>query len=258
MEEKFDVQKVCKLLIKRIRLILTVMLLGLLVTSIMVYFVITPKYSSQSQLVVTLPKTENTKFNDVNSNLQMISTYKDLIISDLVLDQVKDNIGKKHDISMTTRQLRKMIDVSQNQDSQMFSIQVTNEDKKYAANIANAVAQIFKKNAKKVLNVDRITIISNAVMGDKPVSPNKKLFLFAGSILFLLAGIGIALLAEAMNRTVKDSKYLTEELGITLLGSVTKLTDKEVEKSIEKIAKFMDNQEETTVNSRDIRRRSRL
>lgn len=237
------------------------MFAGLAVAGVLTFFIITPKYSSQAQLVVTLPQKENTNVNDVNSNLQMINTYKDFIVSDLVLNQVQSQLSSQYKLKMTPIEIKHSIAVEQNQNSQMFSIIAKNSKSIDAAHIANTVAKIFQDNAKDVLNVDRITIISDAIAEPKPVSPNTKLFLAAGIILGILFGLVMALLFELMDRTVKTATFVTEELGITLLGAVPEISDKEIAQNIKKAYQLTTNNRETTqeiTNSTERRRRSRV
>ena len=71
----------------------------------------------------------------------------------------------------------------------MFSIKATDISSVYAANIANTTALVFQENAKDVLNVDKISIISNAQASTEPVSPNNKLNLAIGLVLGFIVGI---------------------------------------------------------------------
>lgn len=234
MEQTYSVKQLLNILLKRTTLILMWGILGVAVSAAVTFFVITPKYSSQAQLVVTLPQKENTNVNDVNSNLQMINTYKDFIVSDLVLNQVEDRLKSDYNMTMKPAQIKDSISVAQNQNSQMFSIIAKSPKASEAANIANTVATIFKENAKDVLNVDRITIISTAVVNTTPVSPNHKLFIIVGLILGLGLGVAFALIAELMDRTVKDSQFIVEELGFTILGTVPEVSDKDIASYIKK------------------------
>lgn len=234
MEQAYSIKQLLNILLKRITMILLWGLLGIAAAAAVTFFVITPKYSSQAQLVVTLPQKENTNVNDVNSNLQMINTYKDFIVSDLVLNQVEDRLKSDYNMRMKPEEIKSSISVTQNQNSQMFSIIAKSPKASEAANIANTVANIFKENAKDVLNVDRITIISNAVVDTTPVSPNHKLFLLAGLIVGLIIGIAFAMIAELMDRTVKDSQFIVEELGFTILGTVPEVSDKDITNYIKK------------------------
>lgn len=234
MEQTYSIKQLLDILVKRITMILLWGFLGIAAAAAVTFFVITPKYSSQAQLVVTLPQTENTNVNDVNSNLQMINTYKDFIVSDLVLNQVEDRLKSDYNLKMKPEEIKSSISVAQNQNSQMFSIIAKSPKASEAANIANTVANIFKENAKDVLNVDRITIISNAVVDTTPVSPNHKLFLLAGLVVGLIIGMAFAMIAELMDRTVKDSQFIVEELGFTILGTVPEVSDKDIANYIKK------------------------
>lgn len=71
---------------------------------------------------MTLPQSDTANVNDVNTNLQMINTYKDMIVSDLVLNEVKDRLETEDNVKMTAGQIKDAISVNQSQNSQMFSI----------------------------------------------------------------------------------------------------------------------------------------
>lgn len=234
MDQTYNLNQLFSILLKRIKMIIFWGLVGIGVSAVITFFVITPKYSSQAQLVVTLPQTENTNVNDVNSNLQMINTYKDFIVSDLVLNQVENRLKSDYNMKMSPEEIKDSISIAQNQNSQMFSIISLSQNAKSAANIANTVANIFKENAKDVLNVDRITIISNAVVDTDPVSPNHKLFLVFGMLVGIGLGMVFAMIAELMDRTVKDSQFIVEELGFTILGTVPEVSEKDIANYIKK------------------------
>lgn len=228
MEETISIKQLFELLRKRLGLIVVGGLVGVLIAGLLAFFILTPKYSSQAQLVVTLPQTETTNANDVNTNLQMINTYKDIITGDLVTNEVADKLNADYGIKMSAGGLKEAIQVEQNQNSQMFSIIATSTSPRAAANISNVTAEIFKENAKDVLNVDRISIISKAVAGNQPVSPNKKLTLAVGLLLGLMLGVLLAIVLELLDRTVKESRTLTDEFGLTILGNVPAMTQKEL------------------------------
>lgn len=232
MEQTISIKQLFELLRKRIGLIILGGLAGLLISGLLAFFILTPKYSSQAQLVVTLPQTETTNANDVNTNLQMINTYKDIITGDLVTKEVSEKLSSEYGIKMNTNDLKESIKVEQNQNSQMFSIIATSKSPREAANISNTTAEIFKANAKDVLNVDRISIISQAVASSSPVFPNKKLTIAVGLLLGLMLGVFLAVALELLDRTVKESKTLTDEYGLTLLGNVPELTQKELNAKI--------------------------
>lgn len=234
MEETISLKEIFDILRKHLATIFIGLFAGLALAGIMTFFVITPKYSAQAQLIVTLPQSENTNVNDVNTNLQMINTYKDLITGDLVINQVRDRLAAENDITLTVGEIKSAIEVTQSQNSQMFSIKATSNNAVTAEKIANMTAGVFQENAKDVMNVDKISIISNAVASATPVSPNNKLNLAIGIVLGLMVGIGLAFLFEFLDRTVKDDKFIVDTLGFTILGTVPQMTAKEVNATLQK------------------------
>lgn len=234
MEETISLKEIFEILRKHITTILISMFVGLALAGIATFFVITPKYSSQAQLIVTLPQTETTNANDVNTNLQMINTYKDMIVSDLVLNEVKDRLETENNVKMTAGEIGDAIAVNQSQNSQMFSIQATSTNAVTAQQIANTTSLVFQENAKDVMNVDKISIVSSAVASSSPISPNNKLNLAIGLVLGIMVGVGLAFLLELLDRTVKDDKFVTDTLGFTVLGTVPQMTQKELNATIQK------------------------
>ncbi|MDG4512687.1 Wzz/FepE/Etk N-terminal domain-containing protein [Streptococcus suis] len=255
MEETISLKEIFDILKKHVAAILISMFAGLALASVATFFIITPKYNSQAQLIVKLPRTDATNAGDVNTNLLMINTYKDMITGDLVMSTVKDRLESEYDLDKTVSELKGAIQVQQSQNSQMFSIVATDTKPVDAEHIANTTAKVFQENAKDVLDVDKISIISNAQASMTPVSPNNKLNLAIGLVLGMMVGVGLAFLLELLDRTVKDSRFVAENLGFTILGSVSQMTDKELKKTTKSIAAVQNQDNSTT--KQDIARRSR-
>lgn len=228
MEETISLQELIGVLKKRIGLIIVCTFLGLGVAGIVTFFVITPKFSSQAQLIVRLPQNETTNVNDINGNLQMINTYKDLIKSDTVMNEVQQRLKTEYDSDVSVEVLSASVSVNQSPNSQMFSIISKMTDPIVAQNIANQTALVFQEQAKDMVNVDKITIISSATANVTPVSPNDKINLVIGIALGIVLGIGAAFILELFDKTIKDDSFVEDELGFTVLGIVPNMTLKEL------------------------------
>lgn len=255
MEETISLKEIFDILKKHVAAILISMFAGLALASVATFFIITPKYNSQAQLIVKLPRTDATNAGDVNTNLLMINTYKDMITGDLVMSTVKDRLESEYDLDKTVSELKGAIQVQQSQNSQMFSIVATDTKPVDAEHIVNTTAKVFQENAKDVLDVDKISIISNAQASMTPVSPNNKLNLAIGLVLGMMVGVGLAFLLELLDRTVKDSRFVAENLGFTILGSVPQMTDKEIKKTTKSVAAVQ--KQDNSTNKQDKARRSR-
>ncbi|HPJ00118.1 MAG TPA: Wzz/FepE/Etk N-terminal domain-containing protein [Enterococcus sp.] len=241
MEETISLKEIFEVLKKHIALIIVSMFIGVGLAGAITFFVITPQYSSRAQLIVTLPQTENPNgnLNDVNYNLQMLNTYKDIIKEgDTLALQVQERLEKDYGIFLTPTQIKDTLEVTQSQNSQMFSISATSPKAIDAEHIANTAAEVFQETVKDVLtNVDRITIVSKATASSTPVSPNNKLNLAIGLILGLMVGVALAFLMQLLDRTVKDSRFVTDNLEFTILGTVPQMTQKEINATTQKMPK---------------------
>ena len=235
MEEVVSLQEIALVLKKRVLLIFSMMILGIVALAGMTFFLITPKYGTDTQLVVQSNQETLTNANlqsDLTGNVMMVNTYKDLIKSDVVLDQVSLQLTKENGIQYTSNELNKMISVTQSQNSQMFSIRVVSINAKEAMEIANKTAMIFKEKAVEILKVDKVSIISPAKLQTTPVSPNKKLNLLIGAVIGLILGVMIVFLLEFLDKTVKDTKFIENELELPILGEISVLSNKELQSSI--------------------------
>lgn len=66
----------------------------------------------------------------------------------------------------------------------------------------------------------RISVIENAVTPTKPVSPNRPKIIAAGLAAALAAGLGVVVLLEFINRSVRRGADLTKSLGISPIGVI--------------------------------------
>lgn len=240
VEETLDLKDIFLIIKKHFFTIVLCMFIGLGLAGALTFFVITPKYSSQAQLVVTLPQTENTNSNDVNVNLQMINTYKNLIKSDLILNKVKNQMESNYNIKLSVKEINDAIDVVQNENSLMFSLVANSDNALTAERLANTTASIFKDTVKDVLgeSVDKISIISNATVQNTPVSPNHMRNLAIGVLAGIIVGVGLSFAFELLDRTVKSSKFVRDELELTILGTIPQLSAKELQDNTRKVARI--------------------
>src|SRR5690625_7347810 len=104
MEEEISLVELFDIIKKRIGMILSLSLLGLIISSVFTFFIATPQFSSTTQLLVN--RTESTEViqqSDINTNLQLINTYKDIIKAPVILDDDREtlNLHMQHQASAT-------------------------------------------------------------------------------------------------------------------------------------------------------------
>lgn len=226
MEEEISLVELFEIIKKRVGMIISLGLIGLIISAIFTFFIATPQYSATTQILVNRTQSENViQQSDINANLQLINTYKDIIKGPVILDDVRETL----DMDVTHNQLAEMIEIGNQDNSQVFSIRVTTDNPFHSASIANTTAEIFQEEIDDIMNVDNVTIISSAVANPNAVSPNTTLNLAIGLLLGVMIGVGLAFVFEFFDNTVKDKKFITDELGWTYLGGVFEMDEEELE-----------------------------
>lgn len=223
MDETISFREIISILRKHIIAIVVAMCAGGVFAAAVTFLVMQPKYESTVMVLVNRKQTTAAgQYNDLQTDLQMINTYKDIITRDVVLDQVHDNLEKKGIVVGNAHKLAKEITVTNNQNSQVMSVTAKADDPYTARSIANETAKAFRSKITTIMtNAKNVTIISHGTLDKKAVSPRKKLNLLIGLLAGLLIGILFAFLREVTDRTVKDTAFITDTLGLPLLGTIT-------------------------------------
>ncbi|GEN50385.1 YveK family protein [Alkalibacterium pelagium] len=201
------------------------------------FFVVSPQYRSSAQILVNRVQDEQTiQSSDIETNVQLINTFKDILVSPVILDEVLQQLGSE----MTSVDLARKITVSNQFNSQLFTLEVRDTSPQQAAVLANTVAETFQSNVGEIMNVENVSIISSAAPNYTPVSPNKPLSVIMGVIIGLGTGVGTAFVLFFMDHTVKSDKFISEKMKWKVLGQIEEVSMKELimlekEKSVEEI-----------------------
>lgn len=220
-------------------------------------FVISPKYSSSAQILVNQKSNKNdpnAAYATQQANMQLVSTYKDIVTSHVILKDASDRLanpvkvvkkakpakykttddgrkvlvrkaqpavierdGKAYSVS--AEQLAKNISVATQQQSQVFSVSAKADTPEKAKAEANAVARSFRDQIPNIMNINNVTIVAPATNGVQSF-PNVKLITLAGFVIGLVLTFAVIMIREMTNTTVRDDEFLTRELGLTNLGQI--------------------------------------
>lgn len=227
MEETISLKDIFATLRKHLMLIVTITLLAVMVSAGVTFFLMTPKYDASTQILVNQSNANsNTIYqqaNTVQTNVQLVNTYSVIINNPSVLNQVI----KKLNLDMTASELKGMLTVSTEQNSQVFSLTAETDSPSQSVQIVNGVASAFKSQVQKVMNVDNVSILSpaNVASSLNPVKPKTTINLAIAFVVGLMMSVGLAFLLDYMDNTIKTEEDIEKILGLPVLGVISEIKD---------------------------------
>ncbi|MFA5535742.1 MAG: Wzz/FepE/Etk N-terminal domain-containing protein [Bacillota bacterium] len=206
---------------KRFKLIMFVVLAAIIITALATFFVLIPQYQSNTTLMVGKPLhkasvdlDETISYQQIQTNRLLVSTYGEIAKSRLVLDSVIESL----DLEMHSSSLRQKIDVSLVKNTEIIQLTVTDKDPVLAAVIANQLAQAFSEQATKIMNVENIQVIDEAIPSKRPFKPSTRLNLAISAVLGLMAGLLLAFVLEFFDTSIKSPEDVEKYLGLPVIG----------------------------------------
>src|SRR5699024_6958448 len=188
------------------------------------------KYESEAQLLVNQSSDQDTaiQYNEIQTNVNLVNTYKDIIRGNAVLEGVNENLGNV----FTIGELRNAITVAQSPNSQAFYISAIMDSPTDAQNVVINVITEFENTLREFYGekVSSSNLVSVATYNLNQVSPSLIIFAIIGGILGFMIMVGIALVKELMDTRVKSVDDLTN-MGLIRLGEINALTNAQVKKN---------------------------
>jgi len=202
-------------------------IIGMMIAVIISYVVMTPKYSGTIDLLVNQKKTDSQlEYNSQQADLQAINTYKDVLQKPIVLSKVLKEIKTKDNYTGNMSDLQKSISITNETNSQIVSVTVKDKNAYTAADIANAIGDVFSNKIKKIMKINNVTVVTKAKPNVDPVSPKPKINILIGLFLGVILGMFWFIIRDYFDTTVKSDKFLTESLGLANLGTVGHISNK--------------------------------
>ena len=151
LKEFFDYYK------KYVLIVLSVILFS--IAGILIYnvFFKVPVYTTSTTVVLvkneSLNENNNNTIdqNDITLNQKLVSTYRQIIKSKLVLNQVIREL----DLDYSYEKIYSEVSVKAEDDTEILRITVTDSDAKRSKNIANMIARVFDKEVTQIYNINK-------------------------------------------------------------------------------------------------------
>jgi capsular exopolysaccharide synthesis family protein len=210
---------------KRWQIIVAVMFVALAGAALVT--ALSPKiYEASTQLFVSTSGGSDSSalLSGSSFTQQRVKSYADVITTPKVLGPVISSLR----LDTTAARLGDQVTATVPLDTVLIEVAVTSTNPRVAAQVADAVGRQFIKTVADLESVTegqsspvKVTVVSAPTVPTTPISPRRTLNLALGGVLGVLLGIGLALLRDLLDTTIKNEKDCAEVTDTTVIGGIT-------------------------------------
>lgn len=183
-----------------------------------------PTYASTSSVIITLPRSSGVTeaVQGVQLASQLLQSYAALGTSRRAAERIQSRL----DLPESPNAVRSKISITPRLETLLLDVTAVDTDPVRARSIADTatlvlIDEIHTLESNKLDKVEA-SVVDSAQIGTQ-VGPRTKVNLAIGGLLGLVVGTILALLLEALDRSVKSPEQAAELFGSPLLGLVPKL-----------------------------------
>lgn len=223
---KVDLRGYLAIFAKRAWLIVSVVVLALVAAAASV-LIMTPTYEGKAQMFVSTQissgNVNQELFQGSSFSAERAKSYALLVTSPTVLDPVIAQLS----LPMSAHELADHISAEVPVETVLIEISAESNSPEMAAALANAVADSLAKvigdletSETRGSSPVNATVVTPAVAPTSPASPSIPINLGVGLLIGVVTGVGLALLLEKLNTSIKDVSDLSAVTSAPLLASV--------------------------------------
>ena len=197
----------------------------------------TPQYQASTRLFVstnggsTLAETyQGNRFSQ-----ERVVSYAELLMGETLAQRTIDKLG----LDMSAETLRSSVSANAKLDTVLIDVAVTDESPVRARDIANALSDEFVVLVRELETPEsgatpdaRVVVEQRASIPNAAVTPRPLRNIGIGLALGVFIGVGLAIVRELLDNTIKDRQTLEEITGAGLVGTIPLDKDRRREAAI--------------------------
>ena len=206
-EMEIDLLEIFGVLMSRLWLIVLTGVLFAGAAGVFCKFVVTPIYTSTTQLCILSNTTSIASLSDLAIGTQLTQDYIVVTKSRPVVEQVIDNL----ELDMTYEELLAVTTVENPMDTRILSISVTNPDPTLAKQIVDQYAQVSRKRIAHLMDINEPGIIEEGHVAERKTSPTT-------TRNAMILACAVVIIRHMLDDTIKSSEDVERYLGLNTLG----------------------------------------
>ena len=217
---ELELREYIEIILKRIWIIVAITITATFLSGIISVFFLNEVYSTSTTLIVSKQSEGTTlneiQINDINLARGLVDTYSVIVKSDLVMEKVLKEV--RSDMSLDS--LRSKVSVNSEGNTGIIRITVEDTQPEKARDIANSLARVFMNEVESLLRMDNVQIIDIAKAPVSPIKPKVMMNIAIAFILGLMISLGIVLLLEYLDNTIKTPEDVQKYMGLPVIGII--------------------------------------
>lgn len=221
--KEIDLRQLLSGLMRRSWIIILVSILCAVLTFLGTYYLITPEYESAAMFYVnnnSLSLGSDVELGlssgDIVARKNLVDSYIVILKSRTTLRYVIEYAGE--DIDYT--KLAGMISASSVDSTEIFQVVVTSTDPYQAERLANAIAYVLPNRIADIIDNTSAKIVDTAIVPSAPSSPSYSKNTAMGFLIGLVLSVGIVILWELFDVTIRTEEDVTQCCTHPVLASV--------------------------------------
>jgi receptor protein-tyrosine kinase len=193
--------------------------------AVAVTLLMTPLYQGSTRLYVsaTAVGSASDVYQGTLSSQQRVISYTKLVTGETLAQRTVDKLH----LDMSADDLRKQIKATSAPNTVLIDVQVRDPSPVQARDIANALSDEFVLMVSELETPPdgerpnaRVVVEQHASLPTKPVSPQRKRNLAIGLAIGVVLGLGLAVLRDRLDNTVKEPQTVEDIAGVGLVGTI--------------------------------------
>lgn len=197
-----------------------------LAVAVVTLLTVTPTYRASSQVYVAAHggSSLDEMIQGSNFTVRKVKSYAELATSPRVLEPVIETVG----LDDSTTSLAARVEAEQPADTVLITLSVSDASPDIAAQTADAIAENLsvvvpelERSAESTQAPVAISVVRNATVPARPISPNATLTVTLAMLLGLFAGVGLAFLREVLDTKIRSQADVQKLTDASLIGAIT-------------------------------------
>ena len=218
--EEIDLLELFRAILKHIKLIIALCILfgvgGFFGTKLL----IAPTYTASTSIYLTpqINESGSLDYSSQMANGLLVTNVVNLLTQNNIMSEVAKDVGLENSDSV-----KKVLDITNESNTQIIKISATTTDPKLSKDIANSTVSTVINRMQKNLNVRNIEVVDKAKLSYVPSGPNVKKNTMLATIVGFVLGCGYAVLKFLLDNRLRTKEEAEKYLGIPVFCEIPEL-----------------------------------